>query len=130
MQGIVEILPDTWIYSALIGDSAERAGQMAIIYLSVGRMDLLWDNTETAAKWLLNQLREGSKSPVDYINYAHCMLLQGDRMMAYEYYHQARLLCKGAKEFFALYRPDRRALVDHGIPVEQVYLMEDQLINN
>jgi hypothetical protein len=130
MQGIVGILPDTWIYSALIGDSAERAGQMAVIYLSVGRMDLLWDNTETAAKWLLNQLREGSKSPVDYINYAHCMLLQGDRMMAYEYYHQARNLCKSAKEFFALYRPDRRALVDHGIPVEQVYLMEDQLINN
>jgi len=130
MQGIVEILPDTWIYTALIGDSAERAGHMAIIYLSVGRMDLLWDNTDAAAKWLLNQLREGSKSPMDYINYAHCMLLQGDRMMAYEYYHQARNLCKGPKEFFALFRPDRRALVDHGIPVEQVYLMEDQLINN
>lgn len=130
MQGLVDILPDTWIFSALIGDSLERAGQMAIVYLSVGRMDLLWDNTDAAAKWLLNRLREGSKSPKDYINYAHCMLLQGDRMMAYEYYHQARLLCKGAKEFFALFRPDRRALVDHGIPVEHVYLIEDQLINN
>ena len=128
MQGIIAILPDTWIYSALIGDSEERARHMAIMYLSIGHMDLLWDHTEVASKWLLNQLREGSKSPLDYINYAHCLLLQGDRMMAFEYYRQARQLCKGPKEFYALFRPDRRQLVDHGIPLEQVYLLEDQLI--
>jgi hypothetical protein len=130
MMGLIEILPDTWIYSALIGDNTERASHMAVTYLSIGRMDLLWDHTDVAAKWLVNRLREGSKSPVDYINYAHCMLLQGDRMMAYEYYKQARQLCKGSKEFFALFRPDRSDLVDHGIPVEQVYLIEDNLLKN
>ena len=130
MMGLIEILPDTWIYSALIGDSTERASHMAIIYLSIGRMDLLWNHTDVAAKWLVNQLREGSQSPLDYINYAHCLLLQGDRMMAYEYYKQARQLCKGSKEFFALFRPDRNDLVEHGIPLEQVYLIEDNLLKN
>ena len=130
MQGLVDILPDTWVYSALMGDSQERIQQMAIVYLSVGRMDLLWDHTDVAARWLRQQLRDGSNSPMDYINYGHCMLLQGDKMMAFEHYRQARNMCKSPKDFFALYRPDRRQLVDHGIPVETVYLLEDQLINN
>ena len=129
MQGLVDILPNTWVYSALMGDSQERIQQMAIVYLSVGRMDLLWDHTDVAARWLRQQLRDGSESPMDYINYGHCMLLQGDKMMAFEHYRQARNMCKSPKDFFALYRPDRRALVDHGIPVETVYLIEDQLIN-
>jgi hypothetical protein len=129
MQGLVDMLPDTWVYSALMGDSPERAQQIAIVYLSVGRMDLLWEHTDVAARWLRQQLRDGSESPMDYMNYGHCMLLQGDKMMAFEYYRQARNMCKSPKDFFALYRPDRRALVDHGIPVETVYLLEDQLIN-
>jgi len=128
MQGLVEILPETWLFATIIGDSEEYAVQMAIIYLSIGRMDLLWNHIDTAAKWLLGQLREGSTSPVDYINYGHCLLLQGDRMMAFEYYRQARQMC-APKDFFALFRPDRRQLVDHGIPVEYVYMLEDQLIN-
>jgi len=48
--------------------------------------------------------------------------------MAYESYRQARAMCKSPKEFFALFRPDRRELVEHGVPVEQVYLIEDQLL--
>ena len=128
MQGIVEMLPDTWVYSTLMADSQERAGHMAIIYLSVGRMDLLWDRTEVAMQWLLQQLRKGSTSPLDYINYGHCLMLQGDKIMAFENYRQARQMCKSAKEFYALFRPNRRHLVDRGIPVEQVYLIEDQLL--
>ena len=50
-------------------------------------------------------------------------------MMAYENYRTAREMCKGAKEFFALFRPDRRQLVDRGVPIEQVYLIEDQLLS-
>lgn len=129
MQGIIDILPETWVYSALMGGSPERMQQIALVYLSVGRMDLLWDHADVAARWLRKQLRDGSESPMDYMNYGHCMLLQGDKMMAYEHYRQARNMCKSPKDFFALYRPDRRALVDHGIPLETVYLLEDQLIN-
>ncbi|MBR2166367.1 MAG: hypothetical protein IJ915_07490 [Paludibacteraceae bacterium] len=130
MDGLIQMLPETWVYDSIIRESPEREAQIAVVYLSIGRMDLIWKHIDAASAWLLHQLRQGSESPKDYINYAHCMLLQGDRMMAFEYYRQARQMCKGPKEFFALFRPDRRALVDHGVPIEQVYLIEDQLLNN
>lgn len=130
MQGLVQMLPDTWVYSVLVGDNAERAAKMAVLYLSVGHMDLIWDRIDVASQWLLHHLREGSQSPKDYINYGHCLLLQGDRMMAYENYRQARQLCKNSKEFFTLFRPDRRALVDRGVSLEQIYLIEDKLLAN
>ena len=65
---------------------------------------------------------------MDYINYGHCLLLKGDRMMAFENYRQARQLCGNVKDFFNLFRPDRRQLVDCGVPVEFIYLIEDQLL--
>lgn len=129
MQGLIEILPDTWVYSELVGEDQDRVRAVAFAYLSIGRMDLLWEHIEEASSWLVRHLRKGSNSPKDYINYGHCLMLKGDRMMAYETYRQARTMCKNSKEFFALFRPDRRALVDHGIPVEIVYLIEDKLLS-
>lgn len=130
MRSIIDILPDTWVFSVVVGEGYERQSRMALTYLTIGRMDMLWDNIELASRWLLEHLRNGSTSPKDYINYGHCMLLQGDRVMAFENYRQARQLCKSSKDFFNLFRPDRKALVDHGVPVEQVYLIEDQLLKN
>ena len=128
MQGLVEMLPGTWLYEVLVTGNSEREANLAGTYLSVGRMDLLWDHPNYAEKYLIHVLREGSTSPMDYINYGHCLMLRGDRIMAYENYRQARSMCSNVKEFFALFRPDRRQLVDHGVPVEQVYLMEDMLL--
>lgn len=128
MRSIIDILPDTWVYNVVVGEGYERQNQMALTYLTIGRMDMLWDNIELASRWLLEHLRKGANSPQDYINYGHCMLLQGDRVMAFENYRQARLLCKTSKEFYNIFRPDRKALVDHGVPVEMVYLLEDQLL--
>lgn len=130
MRSIIDILPDTWVFSVVVGEGYERQSRMALTYLTIGRMDMLWDNIELASRWLLEHLRNGSTSPKDYINYGHCMLLQGDRVMAFENYRQARQLCKSSKDFFNIFRPDRKALVDHGVPVEQVYLIEDQLLKS
>lgn len=130
MRSIIDILPDTWVFSVVVGEGYERQSRMALTYLTIGRMDMLWDNIELASRWLLEHLRKGSTSPKDHINYGHCMLLQGDRVMAFENYRQARQLCKSSKDFFNLFRPDRKALVDHGVPVEQVYLIEDQLLKS
>ena len=77
----------------------------------------------------LEKLRKGKGEALDYIYYAHCLLLKGDRLMAFENYKQARQMFNSVKEFYALFRPDRSALVDHGVPLEQVYLIEDQLFN-
>jgi hypothetical protein len=128
MRSIVDILPDTWVYSVVVGEGYERQNRMALTYLTIGRMDMMWDNIELASRWLLEHLRKGAGSPQDYINYGHCMLMQGDRVMAFENYRQARQLCKSSKEFYNIFRPDRKALVDRGVPLEQVYLIEDQLL--
>lgn len=129
MRSIIDILPDTWVYNVVVGEGYERQNQMALTYLTIGRMDMMWDNIELASRWLLEHLRKGAKTPSDYINYGHCLLLQGDRVMAFENYRQARQLCKSSKDFYNLFRPDRKALVDRGVPLEQVYLIEDQLLS-
>ena len=62
------------------------------------------------------------------MNYAHCLLLKGDRMMAFENYKQARQECGSLRAFYDLFRPDRRALVDHGVPIDFVSFIEDNLV--
>ena len=126
---IVQILVNTWVYETLICEKTERSNTVSLLYLSIGQMDMMWERLSVAEKWLLSKLRKGKGDAKDYINYGHCLLLRGDRMMAFENYREARRLCKSAKEFYSLFRPDRRQLVDHGIPVEQVYLIEDQLFS-
>ncbi len=130
MQGLVELLPDTWLYDVLVAENEEREQSLARLYLALGRMDLMWENIDEAIRWLVDRLRGDNANIHDYINYAHCLLLSGDRMMAFEYYRQARQLCNTPKDFFNLFRPDRRALVDHGIPLEQIYLIEDRMLEN
>ena len=128
MAGITSILPDTWVYAVIVGDNAEREEKVALTYMAVGKMDMLWDNMDMAEGWLTQRLCSEQAAPIDYINYGHCCFVRGDRMMAYENYREARNRCKSAKEFFALFRPDRHFLLEKGIPVEQIYLMEDQLL--
>ena len=129
LSGLIQILPDTWLYSVLIGDDARRLQAIQMMYLSIGKMDLMWDNLDAAERFLVHQLRGDKATAMDYINYGHCLMMRGDRMMAYESYRQAREMCKSSKEFFNLFRPDRRQLVDHGVPIEYVYLIEDQLLS-
>lgn len=129
MAGLVQMLPDTWVYITLVGENEERKRKMRLLYLSVGNMNMMWDKTEAAEQMLVRKLRTKGGDAKDYINYGHCLLLKGDRLMAFENYREARRLCKSAKEFYAIFRPDRRQLVDRGIPVEQVYLIEDQLFS-
>ena len=130
ISGLIQILPDTWLFDVLTGEDTDRLRAIAYAYLSIGKMDLMWDSLSVAEQWLVNKIRLEKATAIDYINYGHCLLLRGDRMMAYENYLQARQLCKSAKEFFTLFRPDRKDLVEHGVPLEQVYFLEDQLLKS
>ncbi len=125
---LVRLLPDTWLYELLVLDDIRREHMLATAYLEIGRNELIWDHLDFVELWLKDQLREGNRSAYYYINYGHCVLLRGDRMMAFELYKQARQRCASSREFYALFRPDRRALVDRGVPLEQIYLIEDKLI--
>lgn len=131
MEGLMLMLPDTWIYHVLTDGNPDIEHTIVYVLLSNGFRDMLWDHPNVAEKIFRQKLRKkGGKKPLDYINYAHCLMLKGDRMMAFENYRQARSMCKSVKEFYSFFRPDRSELVDHGVPVEQVYLIEDQLFQN
>ena len=125
---IIPLIPQSWLYALLIEGSTEREHRFAYHCMKAGYREMLWDFPEVAERVYVEMLREGSDKPMDYINYAHSLLLKGDRMMAFENYKLARQLCGSSKEFFNLFRPDRRQLVDHGIPMEHVYMMEDRLL--
>ena len=128
IAGLIAILPQTWLYDALVGEDEDRARKLAHAYLEGGMMDLMWNHLDEAEEQLIEQLRSEHATAQDYMNYGHICFIRGDRTMAYENYRQARQMIGAAKPFFALFRPDRGHLVDLGVPVEQVYLMEDNLI--
>ena len=125
---IVSILPETWVFDTIIGEDEERMMSIEELYLHIGYMDLMWDRWEDAEAWLIGRLRANKATVKDYINYGHCCFLRGDRMMAYENYCEAKKMCESTKTFFDIFRPDRKMLVEKGIPLEQVYLMEDQIL--
>ena len=128
LSEIIPLIPETWLYAVLIEGSTERERRFAYYCIQAGFRDQMWTYPDVGEEYFMSVLRNGTSNPLDYINYAHCLLMQGDRMMAYEHYKQARQLCGSSKEFFALFRPDRKQLVDHGIPIEHVYMLEDQLV--
>lgn len=128
LSTILPLIPHSWLYTLLVEGSTEREHKLAYYEIQAGYREQMWEYPDIAEKVYLDKLRNGSRNPSDYINYAHCLLMRGDRMMAYENYKNARQLCANSKEFFALFRPDRKQLVDHGIPLEHVYLIEDQLV--
>jgi hypothetical protein len=129
MEELIHIMPDTWVFDVLTEENPEFIKALAQVSLKAGYRDALWSFPNMAERIYRQKLRKGSKNPQDYIDFAHCLLLKGDRMMAFENYRQARSMCKNVKDFYALYRPDRSALVEKGVPIEQVYLIEDQLFN-
>ena len=128
MEELVNNLPDTWLYEVLVSGNEAKENTLAFVGLQCGYRDMMWNHPELGERVYRDLLRKGSDKPQDYVNYAHCLLLKGDRMMAYENYKQARQLCGSLRDFYDLFRPDRRALVEHGVPLDYVYALEDNLV--
>ena len=128
ISGLIQLLPQTWLFEVLVAGEPIRENILTKDYLRLGNREFMWSHIDIGEQYFVELLRKGSTKPMDYINYGHCLLLKGDRMMAFENYRQARQLCGNVKDFFNLFRPDRRQLVDCGVPVEFIYLIEDQLL--
>jgi len=111
-----------------VNGNEAKENTLAFVGLQCGYRDMMWNHPELGERVYRDLLRKGSDKPQDYVNYAHCLLLKGDRMMAYENYKQARQLCGSLRDFYDLFRPDRRALVEHGVPLDYVYALEDNLV--
>lgn len=128
LRDLIETLPDTWVYSTIVGEDEERERVINRVYVEAGMVNQVADDIDTAEQWLINQLRGTRARPIDYINYGHCCFIRGDRLMAYENYRQARSMCSSLHKFCELFRPTRHVLLEKGIPLEQIYLMEDNLM--
>lgn len=128
MAELVNNLPGTWLYEVFVSGNPAREKELAYVAVRSGYRDYMWAHPDIAEQVYRDILRDGTDKPADYINYAHCLLLKGDRMMAYENYKLARQMCGALKPFYELFRPDRRALVEHGVPLEHVYAIEDNLV--
>lgn len=86
-----------------------------------------YDEAETYYKRLMESERT---KMIDYLNYGHLLFVQGHRIEAFHHYKQALRQCDNLKAFLQVFRPDRRILLEKGIPIPDIYLMEDQLIAN
>lgn len=94
----------------------------------IGWCAMLAGDYNTAEEYMLIRLRHNPNIE-DYINYGHLCWLRGDRLTAYENYREARRLAATSKRFMLSFRPDRRMLAEHGIPLSDIYMMEDQLLS-
>ncbi len=129
MSELVNNLPSTWLFDVLVSGNAMREKTLVLNALQSGYRDYMWAHPDIAEQVYRNVLRGGSEQALDYINYAHCLLIRGDRMMAFENYKLARQACGSLRAFYDLFRPDRRSLVDCGVPLDYVYAIEDNLVN-
>jgi len=66
---------------------------------------------------------------IDALNYGHFLFVQGERAEAFRHYRLALSMNDSVKTFLGVFRPDRRILLEKGIPTSDIYLMEDQLIS-
>lgn len=128
LSDIIELLPATWVYSTIVEDDEHRESVMDMAYMEAGSMERMLEDIDAAEQFLINRLRGDHARPVDYINYGHCCFIRGDRLMAFENYRQARSMCKSLQEFCDIFRPTRRVLLEKDVPLEQIYLMEDNLM--
>ena len=97
--------------------------------------EIIWcafvcDDLEAAIRYF-NRLEEtNTTNALDWINIGHIYLIQGKRMDAYQSYRRAMMQMADLKKFLAAFRPDRPLLVEKGIRLDEIYLMEDQLISS
>lgn len=99
------------------------------IGFKIGWCAMLAGQYELAEQYMVERLRGENPNMEDYINYAHLCFIRGDRLSAYEYYREARRLAGSAKRWKVSYCPDRKMLIEHGVPTDQVYLMEDLMVS-
>lgn len=99
------------------------------IGFKIGWCAMLAKQYDLAEEYMVERLRGKNPNLEDYINYAHLCMIRGDRMSAYEYYREARRQAGSLKRWKVSYCPDRKMLIEHGVPTDQVYLIEDLMVS-
>ena len=86
-------------------------------------------DNEQARSYYQKIMASENRKMIDFLNCGHFLFVQGERAEAFRHYRQALSLSDSLKAFLSVFRPDRRILLEKGIPTSDIYLMEDQLIS-
>lgn len=100
----------------------------AQVMRAIAWCSFLIDDTEQAEHYYKKLISTEKKKLIDYLNYGHLLFAKGLRSEAFRHYMQSMTMSNSLKDFLNLFRPDRRILVEKGIPTADIYMMEDQLI--
>lgn len=100
----------------------------ASVCRSVAWCSFLCDDFEAAEKYYCRLAEQGCETPVDWLNRGHLCFATGRRSEAFGFYLRCMWQQDSLKDFLMLFRPDRHFLLEKGVPKNEIYLMEDQLI--
>ena len=84
---------------------------------------------EQARGYYQKIMASDNRKMIDVMNYGHFLFVQSERAEAFRHYKLALSMNDTLKAFLEVFRPDRRILLEKGIPTSDIYLMEDQLIS-
>lgn len=95
---------------------------------SIAWCNFMCDDYETSEKYY-NKIHDlNRQKPIDDLNMGHLFFVQGRRMEALQAYQRCLLQQDSIRQFLDIFRPDRKYLLEKGIQKNDVYFMEDQLI--
>lgn len=130
-----ELLADYYVYNELYDDALTEYQYLidnglatSRTYFRAGWCALMVGDLEHAEQYMIRRLREPKPTTEDYLNYGHLCFVKGDKATAYEYYIEARRKAGSLRRFKDTFCPDRKVLADMGLPLQEIYLMEDRLV--
>lgn len=88
----------------------------------------LLDKSDIAKRYFEQLTQSNDADGNDYLNYAHCLLVNKQRTDAFRYYQRSLAAYSSKREFLSAFRKDTDLLEQKGISLEELRLIEDCLL--
>lgn len=88
----------------------------------------LLDKSDIAKRYFEQITQSNDADGNDYLNYAHCLLVNKQRTDAFRCYQQSLAAYSSKREFLSAFRKDTALLEQKGITLEELRLIEDCLL--
>lgn len=86
------------------------------------------EQMDEAEKFYHKLSQTESLSAVDNMNFGHVYFVKKERMQAFQYYQKSLFLYNNISDFMRDFRPLRHMLKELGISLNEIYMMEDLII--
>ena len=112
----------TYFFKVEYLDKAPANAQRAI-----GSCNFMTAKYDEAVRFFDKLLHSDESQSSDWLNAGHVYLAQNNIRQALECYRHVESNCQTHDEFMKLYLADKNALLEQGIPEENIYLVPDML---